>query len=360
MKLAQTTCLALSLALASCASLDVDVNVFGDACLGDLDFLRAKALDRSTHARVLAASSVYDQWTEAIENQARASAGDLTCVDGTKDPRSYCLDAEQAKAFPAELAGAVRRELAEVARLAKEGVKATEAGEQLRPDDSDERRQHYVDALAQFRNSDSSLEALRTTVEEELGEAATDPAGRSLILVVTKAEESLRSGVSLFSDQLASAIVSADGDCWEGKYNEAFSVGIAGNSDFAIKMESDGEYSIKGARLDASKLTRATFGAVKQGISIAAAAYGVPLPAAQQKSESTIADGIPELDAITMAQREAEARSRLSRMAIWGMLDAISQRREDLENPAKKKQTFEALRQVFSIYRAQIEGTPAK
>lgn len=344
-----------------CASLDVDVSVFDRSCLTELDFLRAQALDHGARLRALQAAAAYDAAEREIVAKARQAEEELACVGGTSDPRDYCLDPADVASheFSAAVGAAVHTKLDDAKAKARETLAKLDTAELIPASDVAGQKAAYADVLAAYVASDNAVRTLGTAVRSEIGNKGGDAVER-LLLLASRVEVTLQSRNDLSSDHLASAIANADDVCWEADYNEAFALGVAGNSDFAIKMESDSEYTIKGARLDASKLTRATFGAVRQGIAIAAAAYGVPLPAAQQKSSAPLADAIPELDSARVAEQELEARARLSRLAIWGFLEAVVERRDELDAAATRKATFRTLQGVFRVYRAQIAGESPK
>jgi len=342
-----------------CANLEVDVRAFNHDCFGQLDFLRAKALDRTSRMRALDQNNIYQEVEEALVAEAQTVAVTLKCVNGLQDPRDYCLDEKDVDdgRFVQAIGAKIKEKFMLALKHYREGIEQTNAGEKAPPDNTDLRLEHYAQALSSFYQGDEVMRKVRVGVESELGgEIEVMKAFAPFLNKVSKATQDLASGTRLFDDHLASAVITADKACWEPEYNSAHALGLVGNTDVAIKMEAAGDYSIKGVRLDSAAVTKATFGAVRQGIAIAAAAYGVPLPTAQQSDGSTLAQAVPELDSITNAQQEMEIQARLSKMAMWGLLNAVVQRREDFENSAKRKETFRSLQSIFSVYRPQLAG----
>jgi hypothetical protein len=106
---------------------------------------------------------------------------------------------------------------------------------------------------------------------------ATAIASNQVTGAVAEALPSLSSN-DVFNDPYASIVINAPSNYWEGVYNRTFGVGTLGDTDIAVRMESVGDFTIKGVRDDASKITSASFQGVQQAVKLAAAIYGVPLP----------------------------------------------------------------------------------
>lgn len=348
---------------AGCASLKVDVRAFDPDCFNQVDILRAKALDRAARLRVLDQTHAYDNSRVAILSEVKSALEVLKCKYKLNDVRrrDYCINQEDVD--DGTYLGDFTLKVNELISLASDkyskGVMQTDAGETVPVADVEARKNHYALALDYFYQGDQVMRELYTGVQQELEEGVDgnieglkmlDPFLRKVAI----ATQNLSSGARLFDDQLAAAIVASEKRCWKPEYNDAHALGLVGNTDIAIKMEAAADYSIKGVRLDGAAITRATFGAVRQGIAIAAAAYGVPLPTEQRSTGSNLALSIPELDLAADAQNELVERARLSKMAMWGILEAVSQRRKDFDNTSTRKSAFESLQSIYLVYRPQL------
>lgn len=88
----------------------------------------------------------------------------------------------------------------------------------------------------------------------------------------------------VFDDPQASLVVYAPERYWrsgDGRGSRPFNLskgsGQMGDADIAIRMDGPGEFSLKGVRVDSSKVAQASFAAISQSVRVVAAAYGVPL-----------------------------------------------------------------------------------
>ena len=250
------------------------------------------------------------------------------------------------------------------------------AGTTIKPP---ERREVFDSALDQFASATHELTELLTQVQKpyegalkkklvEL-QAVREP-NLELINRITHTQsgfeaafeknlQSLTGGFGLFDDPLASAVVSAPEEYWQGIYNKTEASGQMGNTDIAIKMETVGTFTIKGLRLDASKVTEATFDVVKQSVRMVAAAYGVPLPGAiQQPSEGVSTSPTDIVLATDQLIQTAERKRQLSRNAALTLLDIIVSERADLvaSDDAKRRAAIHRIKQSFEAYKSQLMG----
>jgi hypothetical protein len=77
-------------------------------------------------------------------------------------------------------------------------------------------------------------------------------------------------------------------------YNTTIARTFFGNSDIAIKMESPGEFTIKGVRVDADEAVKTSFKVLNQGIKYLAYAQGIPVAGTSTSSKNNVV--IPELE----------------------------------------------------------------
>ena len=130
-----------------------------------------------------------------------------------------------------------------------------------------------------------------------------------------------------------------------------------GNTDIAIKMETVGSFTIKGLRVDASKVTEATFDVLKQSIRMVAAAYGVPLPAAEKKTQQDVG-GSPTnvVMAVDEVRQLADRKRLLSKSAALTLLDLIVAQRSDLALASTRTTAIQNLKRSFEAYKGQLAG----
>ena len=168
---------------------------------------------------------------------------------------------------------------------------------------------------------------------------------------------SLTGGADLLDDPLAPIVIASPDEFWRGVYNETSALGTMGNTDIAIKMETVGSFTIKGVRVDASKVTEATFDVLKQSIRMVAAAYGIPLPASEKKS-SPDSMGSPTDIVMTAddARQMAERKRLLSRTAALTLLDLIAAERSHLAAAITRTAAIQNLKKSFAAYKGQLSG----
>ncbi len=173
--------------------------------------------------------------------------------------------------------------------------------------------------------------------------------------------KSLTGGFDLFDDHLAPAIISAPNNYWKGVYNKTKASGQIGNTDIAIKMETVGTFTIKGLRLDASKVTEATFEVLKQSVRMVAAAYGVPIPSGAPSSNNTSTSPASPTDlllTVDQMHKAADRKRQLSRNAALTLLDIIISERADLTSStaATREAAVIRLQQSYEAYKSQLQG----
>jgi hypothetical protein len=177
----------------------------------------------------------------------------------------------------------------------------------------------------------------------------------------------------ILEDPLASAVVFAPESYWQrpdspSGINETYATGMFGNTDIAIKMEAVGSFTIKGVRLDASKITQATFAVGRQAIKTVAALYGVPMPTTEVKTTqptpatpfAETAIGFQSPDRRRAAAEEELLRRRLARLML---METILIQRKALTDPAvtaeARATAVDTVKKLFTANRAQLDSPPA-
>lgn len=174
---------------------------------------------------------------------------------------------------------------------------------------------------------------------------------------IEKNLQSLTGGQDLLDDPLAPIIIAAPSQYWRGIYNKTDATGTIGNTDIAIKMETIGTFTIKGIRLDASKVTEATFDVLKQSVRMVAAAYGIPTSADQTTTNSgDTGSPTSTVSSIDQARQMSERKRLLSRTAALTILDLIVTQKDNLADNKKRKTAVQQLKKSFEAYKAQLTG----
>jgi len=179
----------------------------------------------------------------------------------------------------------------------------------------------------------------------------------------------------ILEDPLASNVVYAPESYWlrsepPNGFNETYASGNFGNTDIAIKMESIGNFTIKGVRLDSSKITQATFSVGRQAIKTVAAIYGIPMPVGTtaksppqtpvaQFAETTV--GFDSPDRKRAAAEEDRIRLRLARLTL---LETILIQQEALINTditekanSARATAIKTVKDVFTANRALLDDS---
>ena len=178
----------------------------------------------------------------------------------------------------------------------------------------------------------------------------------------------------ILNDPLASSVVYAPEAYWQRAdlphgINETFASGTFGNTDIAVKMESIGNFTIKGVRLDASKITQATFAVGRQAIKTVAAVNGIPMPTGTNTASTGTTALYPETpvnisspDVRIAAADEAIIRRRLARLTV---LETILIQRSVLIDPATDANATSAratavktVKDVFTANRGDLDTAP--
>ena len=164
---------------------------------------------------------------------------------------------------------------------------------------------------------------------------------------------------SVFADSKASLIINAPSHAWRGLYNETYGLGSFGNTDIAVKMEGLADFTLKGVRVDSTKVTQATMAGITTAVKVVASAYGVPLPSSSgggaTQAQTKVAPD-PEQQKL-----DAEQKLKSQRAAIVDILEAIGQESTALgaesagaAHDAQRKAAVQRIKDVFAANRADL------
>jgi len=225
-----------------------------------------------------------------------------------------------------------------------------------------------ADTLAVLVN-DLSKAVLAALTSGDLRAARTEPPPAAIETVdrlKKNAEEDIQGLIGdagILDDPRAATVVYAPNEHWTGQFNGTLCSGWFGNSDCAVKMEGLGSFTLKGVRLDATKITQATFSVAKETIQIAAAAYGVPIPKSQPAAGAGVSDSTASTDIGSAVKRQRDAGTamlqlRLPRLSMFEII--IGQRKSIAGNDAARAQAIKTIKTAIDANRKQLDPTPAK
>jgi hypothetical protein len=356
----------LTLVMTGCATMTVDVRILNREYLDSLPALVARVQNTEAAVRAKLARNEF-----AVKEQEL-----LALIDHWESPQLPVGDL--GKRFKAELKATVIKQFAQAKNLYIQGVDAAGAAREINDAKAPEshvadmeiaktqedasahpldRREAYTRAAAKFRAADTTLLELPSLVGELLANAGVSGPldnGTSASAVVEKEVAGLIGGHGLLEDALASVIVDAPDAQWNGKFNRAYGTGGLGNTDIAVVMQGLGDFTLKGVRVDASKITSAAFDAVGSTIKVVAAAYGVPsggggTASASGGATSTSPDA--DLRAADQARLAAELKLRRQQRAFADILRAIVREKTTLADDTSRGQ---AIKRIQSAYEGNV------
>ncbi len=233
--------------------------------------------------------------------------------------------------------------------------------------------QHFVAAKAVLRQIKPAAEAELNTLP--MPPAATQPTSRAMANNKKKSSDKIPGDVqqafdgltsnNLLNDREASLIVSAPNKAWKGQFGKTYGFGSGGNADIAITMQSLGNFTLKGVRNDASKVTAAAFDSIGLAVKLVAAAYGVPTGSIGQSASGSASSDTTSAadDALTKAdtsRQSAEIAVTQQRAAALQILGAIVQGTPSLEDtkPPTNHRTSPASKPSMTPQRIQLNPPP--
>lgn len=115
--------------------------------------------------------------------------------------------------------------------------------------------------------------------------------------------KSIIAGAELSNTEYAYVVANAPEGVWHPKYNEACGIGLFGNVDVILRMNSTADFSVKGMRFDASTVAQVASKVTTQALLLGAQMAGVPVPTASAGTQ-TGADALSKQSATLAAQQQ--------------------------------------------------------
>lgn len=364
----------LLVTLPACTTLDVKVEIFNPSGITSEDALESTVKREAASHAYLMKTDFYSRTALDLKTQV---ADFLTYLSSVQCPdKSKVIADGDLPIFTSKAKISVEKAIGEAVAARNQGMTILRQAETINKGD---RSPNLSNSLAHFSAANKALLDLSINFEQAfetntkqliacLNQKPTSPNLDLLNKVITSQRktqtaieqkvESLTGGGHLFDDPLAPIVIAAPDKFWKGVYNETSALGTMGNTDIAIKMETVGSFTIKGLRVDASKVTEATFDVLKQSVRMVAAAYGVPLPAAEKKNQHD-AGGSPTdvLMAVDEVHQIADRKRLLSRSAALTLLDLIVAQRSDLASDSTRISAIQNIKRSFDSYKGQLAGT---
>jgi uncharacterized protein YjbJ (UPF0337 family) len=237
-----------------------------------------------------------------------------------------------------------------------------------------EARAHLLRDAGRFYGAGvGAIDNLKAELALEIGkdfagipEAQQQEASARIEQGVQHAVEGLTAGAELLDDPRASAAVYAPDTYWERRFNDTFCTGSLGNTDCAVKMEGIGSFTLKGVRLDATRITQATFSVAREAVQTVAAVYGVPVPKAAsttgtETTDTTTTTSAPDIQSPVKRQRDAATGLLQLRLARLAVLEAVMAQRAAVTgaDQAARDQAITAIKTVVEANRAQLDPPAA-
>ena len=383
---------AMTLVLTACASLRVDVSILdrrfwssptqlGNAVSEQVaDLIRKRGDGRIGKAR------------EKLKADAHAALVAMTqtrCLDPTTNNIRGCVSQDDLERLNSGLSNSVDTQFAEADVHFQKAfsllVTASKENDDIKRVDSlfDAQREVVTGYEIISRVADAVSADLRRALQPAT-DNLTLPSNAGSVANASRAVADINATVNgligdrgILDDPLASSVVYADEQFWRRReapfgINDTFATGFLGNTDIAIKMESIGDFTIKGVRLDAAKITQATFAVGRQAIKAVAALNGFVLPGDSNPkagasppapfAETPVAISSP--DTRRQTAEDALLRRRLARLAI---METILAQRDALTNPATDTGTESAraaaikvVKDTFAANRADLDQPASK
>lgn len=213
------------------------------------------------------------------------------------------------------------------------------------------------EALQKLRDTVTEVAPTLGAVSSALVEDAKSSATASL--------NSLTAGQTLAADSNASVVALAPEKSWAPVYNKAFANGILGNVDIAIKMDSVGDFTVKGVAFDPSQVAQVASKVTSQALVVAAQIAGVPIRTGSPSGDgAALAKSSTQLADLNRQRLDAEAEAREARAALIDIGLAVVQEYSALTatdsatNNVARKTALDAVTASYKRQKARINISP--
>lgn len=202
------------------------------------------------------------------------------------------------------------------------------------------------------------LAEIRYNAEQTNTPAATER--RAPIVNAAIALRSAIGGGSLVRSDHAFFVANAPPNAWKEEFNRAFGSGKFGNSDIAIKLGTDGDFSVKGLTFDPSTVAAVAAKVTTQALLVAAQISRVPVQTKSLASGSPTPGFLDTGDAMAETERTLAARQASldnQRKAIEGLALAVLHEEQAIKDKASRAAALTAIRASFDALRPSLSLT---
>ena len=288
----------LSTTVGCAAKLTTDVRLFDTSCLKQADILKP----RIEALRAQVDGAVFEQLTADLKAKADAAwkssglpAGSRSSYDGSVDK--------------------LVKHIGEAKTHSVAAIKAFD-------------KESYALAKTEIDAANAELVAMVDAYNGSLGDifgaaGLQHQDAQALGQQVRSAQKTLAGG-DLFGDPQLGLVLYAKGKdkrdrddaemCWLARADYTRTRASSGNADIAVNMHKDGTFTVKGLRLDASKVTQSIFKLSTQAVCVAASVAGVPGCASTAAVDTQLED--PETILLETRERQRAALDMMEELVV--------------------------------------------
>ena len=176
------------------------------------------------------------------------------------------------------------------------------------------------------------------------------------LLAISK--QSIIGNQGLVESPYAYAVAAAPDDKWSPKYNATFGTGRFGNFDMAIKMESLGEFTIKGLSFDPTDVARVASKVTTQAVLIGAQVAGVPIRTQHAEGDgAALAASSDRLASVQSENATFQAQIDDSRSAMLLIARTILREQSKLKSakPEGRQPAIDAIHATYSAHKSRLD-----
>lgn len=178
---------------------------------------------------------------------------------------------------------------------------------------------------------------------------------------VAEVRKSMIGGQGLVESPYTYAVAAAPESKWSERYNRTLGDAYFGNLDIAIKMESLGEFTIKGITFDPSDVARAVSKVTVQALVLSAQMSGVPIKTPSQPTTQQALDGgalaasSSRLGDIEETSARVEAKMQDYRSALVTIGQSILREQPKIGGtPAQRSAAVSAIKSTFDAHKTRL------
>jgi len=368
--------------LAGCSQMTVRVDIFNQEYANGTAFLAAAVRGEERKASMLVDGGELDRREAALTGEVRSRIRDLVeqsiAPIGSDQPATRSSGPTLFSDVQAVMHKGFTEARQDYQNFLMYAAKAQSASAVPPSPQSDQVRKNLQLALQSYADAEQVLRRTRTDlINRFLDQVAPLASGDATVAMrvaqatrtLTKhADEQIGSLIgstrnSVYEDPNASLLVNAPPQAWTGVFNRTYGLGTFGNTDIAVKMEGVANFTNKGVRVDATKVTQTAFNGINLLTKLMAAYEGVPLGVTSGGGNAGAAPVSPPT-ASDQQKLDAQQKVRQQQAAAADILRSIVREAVAVDAPgdtdAEKSARKSAVQRVKSAFTAnQSELAPS-